>query len=46
MLFGGMLTVFFFAKLWRRSGIMTDAEFVSIRYSGKDADFLRGFRAV
>ncbi len=46
MLFGGMLTVFFFAKLWRRSGIMTDAEFVSIRYSGKAADFLRGFRAV
>jgi Na+/proline symporter len=46
MLFGGMLTVFFFAKLWRRSGIMTDAEFVSIRYSGKEADFLRGFRAV
>lgn len=46
MLFGGMLTVFFFARLWRRSGIMTDAEFVSLRYSGKAADFLRGFRAV
>ncbi len=46
MLFGGMLTVFFFARLWRRSGIMTDAEFVSIRYSGKPARFLRGFRAV
>ncbi len=46
MLFGGMLTVFFFAKLWRRSGIITDAEFVSIRYSGKAAHFLRGFRAV
>ncbi len=46
MLFGGMLTVFFFAKLWRRSGIITDAEFVSIRYSGKAARFLRGFRAV
>lgn len=46
MLFGGMLTVFFFAKLWRRSGILTDAEFVSIRYSGKEADFLRGFRAI
>jgi len=46
MLFGGMLTVFFFARLWRRSGILTDAEFVSIRYSGKPANFLRGFRAV
>lgn len=46
MLFGGMLTVFFFAKLWRRSGIITDAEFVDIRYSGKPANFLRGFRAV
>jgi solute:Na+ symporter, SSS family len=46
MLFGGMLTVFFFARLWRRSNIMTDAEFVSIRYSGNSARFLRGFRAV
>ncbi len=46
MLFGGMLTVFFFARLWRRAGIMTDAEFVSIRYSGRAARFLRGFRAV
>jgi solute:Na+ symporter, SSS family len=46
MLFGGMLTVFFFARLWRRAGIMTDAEFVSIRYSGKSARFLRGFRAL
>ncbi len=46
MLFGGMLTVFFFARLWRRSNILTDAEFVDIRYSGKAADFLRGFRAV
>jgi len=45
MLFGGMLTVFFFAKLWRRAGIMTDCEFVTIRYSGKPANFLRGFRA-
>ncbi|QQS51661.1 MAG: Na+:solute symporter [Bacteroidota bacterium] len=45
-LFGGMLTVFFFARLWRRSEIMTDAEFVSIRYSGMPARFLRGFRAV
>jgi len=34
MLFGGMLTVFFFARLWRRADIMTDCEFVSIRYEG------------
>jgi len=46
MVFGGMLTVFFFARLWRRSEILTDAEFVSIRYSGKAANFLRGFRAI
>jgi Na+/proline symporter len=45
-LLGGMLTVFFFARLWRRSNILTDAEFVAIRYSGKPASFLRGFRAV
>jgi SSS family solute:Na+ symporter len=44
--FGGMLTVFFFARLWRRAGIMTDVEFVEIRYSGKLAAFLRGFRAL
>ncbi|MBN2263020.1 MAG: Na+:solute symporter [Prolixibacteraceae bacterium] len=46
MLLGGMLTVFFFARLWRRAHIVTDAEFVDIRYSGKPARFLRGFRAV
>lgn len=46
MLFGGMLTVFFFARLWRRANIMTDCEFVSIRYSGKAARFLRGFRSI
>ncbi len=45
-LFGGMLTVFFFARLWRRAGIMTDVEFVELRYSGKPAAFLRGFRAL
>jgi solute:Na+ symporter, SSS family len=44
--FGGLLTVFFFAKLWRRAGIMTEVEFAEIRYSGKPAKFLRGFRAV
>jgi len=42
----GMLTVFFFARLWRRSGVMTDVEFVAIRYSGKPAHFLRVFRSV
>jgi Na+/proline symporter len=44
--FGGMLTVFFFARLWRRAGIMTDVELVELRYSGRPAAFLRGFRAV
>jgi SSS family transporter len=42
----GMLTVFFYAKLWRKSGITTDLEFYELRYSGKTARFLRGFRAV
>ncbi len=43
---GGVLTVFFFARLWRRAGILTEVEFVEIRYSGKPAKFLRGFRAI
>ncbi len=43
---GGMFTVFFFARLWRRAGIMTDVEFVELRYSGTPAAFLRGFRAL
>jgi solute:Na+ symporter, SSS family len=43
---GGMLTVFFFAKLWRRAGIMTDVEYVELRYAGKPAAVLRGFRAI
>jgi Na+/proline symporter len=42
----GMLTVFFYARLWRRSGVMTDIEFSEIRYGGKPAAFLRGFRAL
>jgi len=46
MAIGGMLTVFFFARLWRRSGVMTDVEFVELRYSGKPAAWLRGFRAL
>jgi SSS family solute:Na+ symporter len=46
MAIGGMLTVFFFSRLWRRADIMTDVEFVELRYSGKAAAVLRGFRAV
>ena len=42
----GMLTVFVYAKLWRRSGVTTDLGFYELRYSGKAASFLRGFRAL
>ena len=42
----GMLSAFIYAKLWRRLGVVTDIEFYEIRYSGKPAAFLRGFRAV
>jgi len=42
----GMATVFIYAKLWRRSGITTDLEFYELRYSGSEAAFLRGFRAI
>jgi solute:Na+ symporter, SSS family len=42
----GMMTVFLFARLWRRSGLMTDVQFAEMRYSGKPAAFLRGFRAI
>jgi Na+/proline symporter len=42
----GMATVFFYARLWRRSRVLTDLEFYEIRYSGKAASFVRGFRAV
>src|SRR5436305_8508216 len=42
----GMLTVFLYARLWRRAGVMTDVEFAELRYSGKPASFLRGFRAL
>ena len=42
----GMLTVFVYARLWRRSGVMTDVEFAEIRYAGRPAAFLRGFRAL
>jgi solute:Na+ symporter, SSS family len=46
MLPSGMLTVFFFARLWRRAEVMTDVEFVELRYSGTPAAFLRGFRSL
>jgi solute:Na+ symporter, SSS family len=46
MLASGMLTVFFFARLWRRAEVMTDVEFIELRYAGKPAAFLRGFRAL
>jgi SSS family solute:Na+ symporter len=46
MLMSGMLTVFFYARLWRRAGVQTDVEFAEIRYSGRSAAFLRGFRAL
>ncbi len=42
----GMITVFIFARLWRRSNVMTDLEFYEVRYGGKLAGFLRGFRSV
>jgi SSS family solute:Na+ symporter len=44
--FSGILTVFFFARLWRRAGVITDVEFAELRYGGKPAAALRGFRAL
>ena len=46
MVMSGMLTVFFFARLWRRANVTTDVEFAEVRYSGSPARFLRGFRAI
>jgi len=46
MVMSGMLTVFFFARLWRRANVMTDVEFAEVRYSGRPAAALRGFRAL
>src|ERR1041384_8335917 len=46
MLMSGILTVFFFARLWRRANVMTDVELAEVRYSGKRAAVLRGFRAL
>jgi SSS family solute:Na+ symporter len=45
-LINGTVTVFIYAKLWRRSNVMTDLEFYEIRYSGKAASFIRGFRSI
>jgi SSS family solute:Na+ symporter len=45
MAFSGMLTVFFYSRLWRRAGVLTDVEFAELRYSGRPARFLRCFRA-
>ncbi len=42
----GMMTVFFYARMWRRSGVLTDLEFYEKRYAGKPAGFVRGFRAI
>jgi solute:Na+ symporter, SSS family len=46
MLPAGMMTVFLFARLWVRAGLLTDVEFAELRYAGKPAAFLRGFRAI
>lgn len=46
MVMSGMLTVFFFARLWRRANVMTDVEFAEVRYAGRPAAALRGFRAL
>jgi Na+/proline symporter len=43
---GGMLTTFFFARLWQRSGVLTEVELIELRYAGKPAQFLRGFKAI
>jgi SSS family solute:Na+ symporter len=46
LLAGGMLTTFFFANLWRRANIVTEVEFIELRYGGRPAAFLRGFKAL
>lgn len=43
---GGMFTTFFFARLWRKAGVLTEVEFIELRYSGKPAAWLRGFKAI
>lgn len=42
----GMMSVFFFARLWRGLGVLTDVELIEIRYSGRSASILRGFKAL
>ena len=46
MLIGGMITTFFFAKLWRRADVLTELEFLDIRYSGKVVNYFRGFKSI
>ncbi|MDG1046760.1 MAG: Na+:solute symporter [Bacteroidia bacterium] len=46
MLLGGMFTAIFYAQLWRRSGVVTDAEFITLRYAGKQANWLKKFKAI
>lgn len=46
LMFSGLLTVFLYAKLWRRADVLTDVEFIELRYGGKPAAILRGFRAL
>src|SRR4051794_25689916 len=46
MAMSGIMTVFLYARLWRRAGVMTDVEFAELRYSGRPAAVLRGFRAL
>src|SRR5512143_3892390 len=46
LLLTGMMTVFFYARMWRRSRVLTDLEFYEIRYSGRAAGFVRGFRSI
>lgn len=46
MLIGGVFTTFFFAKLWRRANVITELEFLEIRYSGKIVNFFRGFKSI
>src|SRR5690606_22986376 len=46
MLIGGMLTTFFFAKMWRKANVLTELEFIELRYAGKTAKLFRKFKAV
>ena len=46
MLIGGMVTTFFFARLWRRAEVLTELEFLEIRYSGESVNFFRSFKSV